>query len=146
MALASAAAIQPLFESRQAPDTQESSSPQIYREGQVFSLDVSIFVTNSTMLEIYYNVWSRSSNGVFTNIRKVILLYPRTVLNKVTIIDAVCTHVPITLNTASLDEVVWWLRRGIEVCDDIVHAYAIVLIVRLKRCIACIYFRQHIYG
>ena len=69
MALASAAAIQPPFESRQAPGTQESSSPQIYREGQVFSLDVSIFVTSSTMLEIYYNVWSRSSNGVFTNIR-----------------------------------------------------------------------------
>lgn len=142
---ASAAAFQPSFESRQAPGMQESSSPQIYREGQVFSRDVSNFVTNSTMLQIYHNVWSRSSNGVFTNIRKVILQYTHDLLNKVTIIDAVCTHVPITLNTASLDEVIWWLRRGIVLCNGIVHAYALVLIVRLKRRIACIYFRQRMF-
>lgn len=140
---ASAVAFQPSFESRQALDMQESSSPQIYREGQVFSLDVSNFVTNRTMLEIYYNVWSRSSNGVFTNIRDLILPYSHDLLKQVIVTDAACTHVPITLNTASLDDVVRLLQRGIVLCNGIVHAYAIVLIVRLKRRIACIYFRQH---
>ena len=89
---ASAVAFQPSFESRQAPDMQESSSPQIYREGQVFSLDVSNFVTNRTMLEIYYNVWSRSSNGVFTNIRDLILPYSHDLLKQVIVTDAACTR------------------------------------------------------
>ena len=126
---------------RQEVAVQESSSTMICREGQVFSLNLSNFVNNRRMLGMYYDIWSKSTNGDTPDIRDVILRYSRP-LDKIIVIDAVCTHVPITLRTATLEDAVWWLRRGIVLCDGIPHAYAKVLIVRLKRRIACIYFRE----
>ena len=126
---------------RHAVAMQRSKNTQLHREEQVFSLDVSDFVNDGRLLGMYYDIWSRSSNGDTTDIRAVILQCSHPLL-KIIVIDAVCTHVPITLDKATMGEVVWWLRRGIVLCEGIPHAYAKVLIVRLKRRVACIYFRQ----
>ena len=120
---------------------QDSSNTELCRERQVFSLDVSNFVNNDRMLGIYYYVRSRSSNGDTSNIRAVIRRFSRP-LDKITVIDAVCTHVPITLRKVTSEYVVSCLRTGLDMCEDIKLSYAKVLIVRLKRRIACIYFRQ----
>ena len=132
-----------LSDERQEVAMPESSSPMISREGQFLSqVDVLNFLNNPEMLEMYYDIWSRSSNGHISNIDDVISQYSK-LPDKIIAIDAVCTHVEITLHKASTEHVVGWLRKGITMCNGIPHAIAKVLLARLKRRIACIYFRQN---
>ena len=112
-------------------------------EGQVFSLDVSHFVNDSKMLGILHNIWSISSIGDARDIRAQIREYDtRPLKERITVIDAVCTHVPITLGTTTLEDIIGWLNRGLDLCNSTKHAPAQVLEVRLRRRKACIYFRQ----
>ena len=120
---------------------QNSSNIMLCRMEQVFAREVSNFVNNSRMLGIYYDTWYRSSNGDTPNICAVVLSFTH-VLDKIIVTDAVCNHVRITLNKSTLEDVIWWLRSGLAMCDNIKLAHAKVLVVRLKRRIACIYFRQ----
>ena len=119
-----------------------SSSTELCWEDEISSLEVSRFVNNSRTNRIYYDIWSSSSNGDTPDIRVVIHQYDTDIIDKVIAIDAVCTHVPIILGQVPLEDVVRWLHRGLDLCDGIRHSIAKVLIVRLKRRIACIYFRQ----
>ena len=105
--------------------------------------DVSALVNNTPLLRLYYDIWYRSSSGDTPDVHAVIHQFDARPLEElVTVIDAVCTHVPITRGRASLEDVIGWLHRGLVMCEGIIHSFAKVLIVRLRRRIACIYFRQ----
>ena len=137
------AALQPSYERQQATAMQESCA-DLCQEEQVFqqpAMDDQDFVNNGRMLRMYCGMWFRSSNGDILNIRNEIQFRTDPV-EMITVIDAVCTHVPITLRKARREDVIEWLRIGLARCENIEHSVAKILIVRLKRRIACIYFRQ----
>ena len=113
---------------------QESSSAYLCQEGPVFSLG------NPRFHRIYFDYWYRSSNDDILDIRAVIDQFNADPVEMIIVIDAVCTHV--SLGKEKLEDVVSLLRSGIAMCGDIKHSVAKVLVVRLKRRIACIYFRQ----
>ena len=137
------AALQPSYERQQTTAMQETCA-DLCQEEQVFqqpAIDDQDFVNNGRMLRVYCGMWFRSSNGDILNIHNEIQFCTDPV-ERVTVIDAVCTHVPITLRIARREYVIEWLRIGLARCEGIKHSDAKILIVRLKRRIACIYFRQ----
>ena len=113
---------------------QESSNADLCQEWSVFSLG------NPRLHRIYFDNWYPSSNGDNLDIRAVIHQFNADAVEMITVVDAVCTHV--SLGKEKLEDVVSMLRSAIAMCEDIKHSDAKVLIVRLKRRIACIYFRQ----
>lgn len=66
---------------------QESGSAELCQEGLVFQLD------NPYLDRMYFNFWIRSSNGDNLDIRAVIHRFNGDPVEKITVIDAVCTHV-----------------------------------------------------
>ena len=138
------AALQPSYERQQVTAMQETCA-DLCQEERFFPLpamDDQDFVNNARMLRMYSDIWFSSSNGDILDIRDVINQFHTNPVERITAIDAGCTHVPITLRKAKLEDIIGSLRTGIAMCEDIKHKDAKVLIVRLKRRIACIYFRQ----